>query len=97
MRIDDRLVGNGQPAVVEDHLEGIESDLAIADVLVVSKDPLKDIRVLQDKAAIRAVFKGGAPIDLEPRLPRVEKWPWERILAISGSELYYDTVYRTTS
>jgi imidazolonepropionase-like amidohydrolase len=68
-----------------------------ADILVVSKDPLEDIRVLQDKSAIRAVFKGGAPVELEPRSRHIEKWPWERTLTISGSELYYETVYGTTS
>lgn len=68
-----------------------------ADILVVSKDPLADIRVLQDKSAIRALFKGGAPVELEPRSQHIEKWPWERTLTISGSELYYETVYGKTS
>jgi imidazolonepropionase-like amidohydrolase len=68
-----------------------------ADVLVVDGDPLADIRILQDKSAIHAVFKGGAAVDLEQRSPHLEKWPWERILAISGSELYYETVYGTQS
>jgi hypothetical protein len=36
-------------------------------------------------------------VDLEQRSPHLEKWPWERILAISGSELYYETVYGTES
>ena len=68
----------------------------LADILVVSRDPLQDIRVLQDKGAIRAVFKGGAPVALQP-VQRIEKWPWERTLAISGSELYYETVHGKTS
>jgi hypothetical protein len=61
-------------------------------VLVIDGDPLKDIRILQDKSAIRAVFQGGEPVALEGS-KRIEKFPWERILAISGSELYYETVY----
>jgi imidazolonepropionase-like amidohydrolase len=64
----------------------------LADVLVIDGDPLKDIRILQDKSAIRAVFQGGEPVALEGS-KRIEKFPWERILAISGSELYYETVY----
>jgi imidazolonepropionase-like amidohydrolase len=67
-----------------------------ADVLVVDGDPLKDIRLLQDKSAIHAVFKEGLPVDLK-RPSAVEKWPWERIMAISGSELYYETVYPANS
>jgi len=63
-------------------------------VLVVDGDPLKDIRILQDKSAIHAVFKEGKTVDLE-RTPHLEKWPWERIMAVSGSELYYETVHGT--
>lgn len=64
-----------------------------ADVLVMDGDPLADIRLLQDKSAIHAVFKGGARVDLQSDLEHLEKWPWERIMAVSGSELYYKTVY----
>ena len=63
-----------------------------ADVLVVDGDPLKDIRILQDKSKIRAVFKEGAAVDLE-RPAHIEKYPWERIMTVSGSELYYETVH----
>lgn len=63
-----------------------------ADVLVVDGDPLKDIRILQDKSAIRAVFKEGAAVDLK-RPAHIEKFPWERIMAVSGTELYYETVH----
>jgi cytosine/adenosine deaminase-related metal-dependent hydrolase len=67
-----------------------------ADVLVVNGDPLKDIRILQDKSAIRAVFKAGAPVDLAPDAG-IEKWPWERIMTVSSTELCYETVYGTPS
>jgi imidazolonepropionase-like amidohydrolase len=63
-----------------------------ADVLVIDGDPISDIRILQDRAAIHAVLKGGERVDLQER-QRIEKYPWERIMAISGSELYYETVY----
>jgi imidazolonepropionase-like amidohydrolase len=65
-----------------------------ADVLVVDGDPLEDIRILQNKSAIHAVFKAGAAVDLAPHA-RIEKWPWERIMTVSGTELCYETVYGT--
>jgi len=68
-----------------------------ADVLIVDGDPLQDIRILQDKAAIHAVFKGGEPVELTHKLKKYEKYPWERILAIAGTELHYEHVYGTPS
>jgi imidazolonepropionase-like amidohydrolase len=67
-----------------------------ADVLVVDGDPLEDIRILQDKSAIHAVFKAGAAVELAPDV-RIEKWPWERIMTVSGTELRYETVYGAPS
>jgi imidazolonepropionase-like amidohydrolase len=63
-----------------------------ADVLVVNGDPIADIRILQDKTKIRAVFKGGEPVDLEEQAPAI-RWPWEKSLEISHGELRYDAVY----
>jgi imidazolonepropionase-like amidohydrolase len=63
-----------------------------ADVLVVDGDPLEDIRILQDKSRIRAVFQEGRAVDLA-RTAHVEKFPWERVMAVSGTELYYETVH----
>lgn len=63
-----------------------------ADVLVVDGDPLRDIRILQDKSRIRAVFKGGGRVDLSDRGQPV-RWPWEKSLEISHGELRYDSVY----
>jgi imidazolonepropionase-like amidohydrolase len=63
-----------------------------ADVLAIDGDPLADIRLLQDKSRIRALFKEGAKVDLK-RPPHIEKFPWERTMSVSGSELYYETVH----
>jgi cytosine/adenosine deaminase-related metal-dependent hydrolase len=62
-----------------------------ADVLVLAGDPTEDIRLLQDKSAIRAVFKAGVAVNLTPRGP-IERWPWERGMAVSTAELTYDGV-----
>jgi imidazolonepropionase-like amidohydrolase len=62
-----------------------------ADVLVVAGDPSRDIRLLQDKSAIRAIFKAGVAVNLATRGP-IERWPWERAMAVSASELTYDGV-----
>ncbi|MBI2741591.1 MAG: amidohydrolase family protein [Rhodospirillales bacterium] len=63
-----------------------------ADVLIINGDPLQDIRILQDKARIDAVFKGGAPIGLDRRANAI-RWPWEKSLEISHGELRYEMVY----
>jgi imidazolonepropionase-like amidohydrolase len=63
-----------------------------ADVLVMNGDPIADIRILQDKKKICAVFKGGEAVDLDHQANAV-RWPWEKSLEISHSELRYDTVY----
>lgn len=62
-----------------------------ADLLVVDGNPLADIRILQDKQRLSAVYLGGAPIDLAPQ-PPMHRWPWERSLQISERELYRHTV-----
>jgi imidazolonepropionase-like amidohydrolase len=65
-----------------------------ADVVVFKRDPLQDIRVLQDRSAIAAVFKAGARVELATDA-KVEKWPWERIMTVSSTELRQETVYGT--
>ena len=49
---------------------------ALADITVVAGDPLKDIAVLQDRAAIKAVYLGGEPVDLAQPEP-ARGYPWE--------------------
>lgn len=49
---------------------------AYADITVVAGNPLDDISVLQDRDAIRAVYRGGEPVDLTPE-PRASGYQWE--------------------
>ncbi len=43
-------------------------------------------------STIRALFKGGAALDLTPQAPAT-RWPWEKSLEISHGELRYDAVH----
>jgi len=63
----------------------------LADILLIDGDPCVDIKVLQDKSRLRAVYLGGAPVDLTPAQEGI-RLPWERSLAISQTELYRQTV-----
>ena len=52
------------------------ADGALADITVVAGNPLKDIKILQSREAIKAVYLGGTPVDLaEPEA--VRNFPWE--------------------
>ena len=51
----------------------------LADLLVVDGDPLKDIRVLQDKSRFKMIMKGGRLVDLDAELPEPRRWPSERV------------------
>jgi imidazolonepropionase-like amidohydrolase len=62
-----------------------------ADLLVVDGDPLADIRILQDKRRLAAIYLGGRAVDQTPPGP-VQRWPWERSLQISERELQQSTV-----
>jgi imidazolonepropionase-like amidohydrolase len=76
---------NGAVTVDGDNL-GTLTRGRFADLLVVDGDPLKDIRILQDKARLDAIFLGGQPVDRTPQ-PTINRWPWERSLQISEREL----------
>lgn len=67
-----------------------------ADLLVVDGDPLADIRILQDKKRLTAIFLGGQPVDQTPQ-PPMQRWPWERSLQISERELSRDAVRAAAS
>jgi imidazolonepropionase-like amidohydrolase len=81
-------------AAVTLNLEGQVGALApgmIADIIVVDGDPLRDIRVLQDKQNIETVIKGGAVVVFnEEALAR--RWPHERGQTYSTSDLTFDLV-----
>lgn len=63
----------------------------LADLLVVDGDPLADIRILQDRTRLAAIYLGGQPVDRTPQ-PPMHRWPWERSLQISERELFQGTV-----
>lgn len=64
-----------------------------ADVLVVDGDPLQDIRILQDRRRIRAVLKGGQPVDLESKTNPVTRWPFENAQIFCSDTLRWSTVH----
>ncbi len=49
-----------------------------ADLLVVDGDPLADIQVLQDKARLKVIMKGGQVVDTETPMPERSIYPWEK-------------------
>jgi imidazolonepropionase-like amidohydrolase len=64
----------------------------LADIIVVEGDPLRNIRVLQDKRNILTVIKDGAPVTFdEEALAR--RWPHERGQTYSTSDLTFDLVH----
>lgn len=67
-----------------------------ADILVFAGDPLEDIRMLQDRSRIRAVFKGGEPVSLAP-LKAITRWPWENAQIFSREILTWQTVHGARS
>ncbi|MBI3079221.1 MAG: amidohydrolase family protein [Deltaproteobacteria bacterium] len=64
-----------------------------ADLLVVDGDPLGDIRVLQDRARLAVVMKGGRCVDLRHPWPQAREMRYERTHFMTRRTLYYDTVY----
>lgn len=77
------------------NLEGkigeIKPDM-LADIIVVNGDPLKDIRVLQDKRNIEVVIKDGKVIRFDEEELKV-RWSHDRALRYSLEVLTYDRVY----
>jgi imidazolonepropionase-like amidohydrolase len=67
---------------------GMEDDVGtlevgkFADILVVDGDPLQDITVLQDKARLKIIMKGGEVVDTVTPLPAPAKYRWERVQRI---------------
>ncbi len=75
-----------------EHDRGVREAGLLAYIILLDSDPLADIRILQDKKRIRALFKGGEAVDLAEPVPAM-RWPWEKSLEISQGELRYDAVY----
>jgi hypothetical protein len=75
-------------------LEGQIGELTVdayADVVIWAQDPLKDIRVLQDRKNIVAVIKGGARVDLDA--DETVRWHHDRAQIYSTEDLTYDVVH----
>ena len=51
----------------------------LADVLLVDGDPLADIKILQDRSAFAAIYKGGEPVDLGAPWPERTYFPGEKV------------------
>jgi imidazolonepropionase-like amidohydrolase len=65
---------------------------AIADIIIVNGDPLRDIRVLQDKRRIETVIQDGQLVVFnEDALNR--RWPHERGITYSAQDLTYDFIH----
>jgi imidazolonepropionase-like amidohydrolase len=77
---------------------GLEGEVGVveagklADVIVVDGDPLADIKVLQQKDRIKAVFKGGTRVEFDDAYDQI-RWPYDRAQIISTDEITYDVVY----
>ena len=61
----------------------------MADILLVEGNPLEDVRILQDRARIRAVLKGGIEVPREPIATR-PRLGHERGFAVSTHRLRRD-------
>lgn len=64
----------------------------LADVIVVDGDPLRDIKVLQQRDRIEAVFKDGKRVEFDEASERI-RWPYDRAQLISAEEITWDLIY----
>jgi len=65
----------------------------IADVIVVDGDPIKDLRVLQDKRRILHVIKDGRKIEFDDGFES-RRWAPERAQIYSNADLTWDLAYQ---
>jgi imidazolonepropionase-like amidohydrolase len=61
----------------------------LADIIVVSGDPTRDITILQKKSLLDFVFKGGVEIDRTPR-PTPARWYFEKHKVFLNGTFNYD-------
>ncbi|WP_232784581.1 metal-dependent hydrolase family protein [Carbonactinospora thermoautotrophica] len=71
---------------------GVIAPGMLADIIVVNGDPVKDIRVLQDKRRIETVIKDGRRVVFDEEAVS-RRWPHERAQIYSVTDLTYDLVY----
>jgi imidazolonepropionase-like amidohydrolase len=56
----------------------------LADVLVVDGDPLREIRILQDRSRLAVIIQGGAIVNTDRPWPERRVWPYERVMTLGG-------------
>jgi imidazolonepropionase-like amidohydrolase len=84
--------GNAKSLGVDEVTGTLESGKR-ADLLVVDGDPLKDVRILQDRTRLRLIMKEGRAVDSESPLPEPRKWSHESSHRISTSAMTYQAVH----
>ncbi|MBL0421910.1 amidohydrolase family protein [Ramlibacter sp. AW1] len=67
----------------------------LADVLLVSGDPLQDIRTLQDPQRIATVMKGGRIVDTTTPIPPRRVWPYEKHRTFLPGTFHYNRETRS--
>jgi imidazolonepropionase-like amidohydrolase len=65
----------------------------LADILIVNGDPLQDVQVLQNPAAIEAVYKDGNLVDRSAPLPNPTTYPWQKPLVVWAGDQRPDYEY----
>lgn len=71
---------------------GVIAEGMLADIIVVDGDPVKDIKVLQDRRRIKTVIQSGRPVVFdEAAIER--RWPGQRGQGYSVTDLTYDLVH----
>ena len=86
---------NGALMLGLDDQVGVVAPGKIADLIVVDGDPVKDIRVLQDRKKIETVVKDGRVVVFDEAAV-ARRWPHERGMTYSTTDLTYDLVHGDT-
>jgi len=64
----------------------------LADLIVVKANPVKSIRVLQDRSNIETVVKAGKTVAFDDEIDGV-RWPHDRAQIFSAGDITYDLIY----
>jgi imidazolonepropionase-like amidohydrolase len=71
---------------------GVVAEGMIADLIIVSGDPVADITVLQKRECIETVISGGRVVEFDEDMI-ARSWPHDRGIGYSVGDLTYDVVY----
>jgi imidazolonepropionase-like amidohydrolase len=83
---------NGAAMLGLDGKAGVIAPGMLADIIVVDGDPVRDIRVLQDRRRIETVVQDGRRVVFDEAAV-ARRWPHERGQTYSVTDLTYDVVY----